>query len=48
MSDSTYVAYFVPGDGDNEDAPNLFVVRKAASSVTLADVKQVRCVQLFR
>jgi hypothetical protein len=38
----TYVQYFIPLDGDTEEHPNVFVVRKAPKSLTLADVQQVR------
>lgn len=35
------VNYFVPADGDEEDHCNIFPMRKAAETVTLADVKKV-------
>lgn len=38
----TYVQYFVPSDGDAEDHPNVFLVRRPLKAVTLADVQQVR------
>ena len=43
MTESTYVAYHIPSDGDSEDVPNVFVIRKALASITLGDIKQVRC-----
>jgi hypothetical protein len=41
MDQFTYVSYFIPVDGDAEEAPNVFVIRKPAASITLDDVKQV-------
>jgi len=38
----TYVQYFVPIDGDAEDHPNVFLVRKPQRSLTLGDIEQVR------
>lgn len=35
----TYVQYFVPIDGDVEDHPNVFLVRKPQRSITLADIE---------
>lgn len=43
----TYVAYHIPVDGDSEEAPNVFVIRKAAASITVHDVKEVGCVCLL-
>lgn len=34
----SYVQYFVPSDGDSEDHPNVFVVRKAPKVLTVADI----------
>ena len=39
---NTYVQYFVPYDGDVEDHPNVFLVRKPSKGLTLADIQQVR------
>jgi len=33
-----YVQYFIPYDGDVEEHPNVFLVRKPPRSLTLADV----------
>lgn len=41
MAEVSYVAYHVPGDGDAEDVPNMFVVRKPMAAITLADIKQL-------
>ncbi len=38
----TYVQYFIPIDGDSEEHPNAFLVRKPPKSLTLGDVQQVR------
>lgn len=35
------MAYHVPYDGDTEDHPNLFLIKKPVKSITVADVKQV-------
>lgn len=37
----TYVYYFVPYDGDEEEHPNFFLIRKPPTSVTLEDVIKV-------
>lgn len=37
----TYVQYFIPYDGDTEEHPNVYLVKKAPKSLTLADVQQV-------
>jgi hypothetical protein len=37
----TYVQYFIPADGDVEEHPNVFLLKKAPKSVTLADLQQV-------
>ena len=34
----SYVTYFIPSDGDAEEHPNVFVVRKPPRALTLADV----------
>ena len=34
----SYVTYFVPSDGDAEEHPNVFVVRKPPKALSLADV----------
>jgi hypothetical protein len=39
---TTHVCYFVPIDGDVEEQPNVFAVKKPQKSLTLADVVQVR------
>ncbi len=36
--DVSYVQYFIPSDGDTEEHPNVFVVRKPARSLILNDV----------
>lgn len=36
----THVQYFVPLDGDSEEHPNVFLVRKAQRSLTLGDIAQ--------
>ena len=38
----TYVQYIIPGDGDSEDHPNVFLVKKPIKGLTLGDVQQVR------
>lgn len=44
-ADRSYVQYFIPGDGDSEEHPNVFLVRKATKDLRLADVQQAsrRC-----
>ena len=37
-SKPTFITYFIPGDGDLEEVPNVFLLRKPLSSVTLAAV----------
>ena len=37
----THVRYFVPYDGDTEEHPNVFVVRKPMKGLTLADISSV-------
>jgi len=37
----TYVQYFIPHDGDSEEHPNVFLVKKPPKSLTLGDVQQV-------
>ena len=34
----TYVQYFVPGDGDSEEHPNVCLVRRAPGQLRLEDV----------
>lgn len=36
----TYVYYFVPQDGDSEEHPNVFLIRKPPRSVTTADITE--------
>jgi hypothetical protein len=38
----TYVHYFIPYDGDSEEHPNVYLVRKPAKALTLGDLQQVR------
>lgn len=38
----TYVRYFVPYDGDTEEHPNVFIVRKPIKGLTLGDIQSVR------
>ena len=40
-SSHSYVHYFIPYDGDVEDHPNLFLVKKPVQKVTLGDVLSV-------
>jgi hypothetical protein len=35
----SYVQYFIPTDGDSEDHPNVFVVRRPPRGLTLGDVE---------
>ncbi len=35
---ATYVQYFIPTDGDSEEHPNVFVLRKPPKAITLGDV----------
>jgi hypothetical protein len=35
----SYIQYFIPQDGDSEDHPNVFVVRKPPKSLTAADIQ---------
>jgi len=37
----TYVNYFIPYDGDAEEHPNVFLVRKPQKGLTLSDIQQV-------
>jgi len=34
----SYVQYFIPTDGDSEEHPNVFVVRKSPKSLCLGDI----------
>ena len=34
----SYIQYFIPSDNDNEEHPNVFVVRKPPRGLTLGDV----------
>eukprot|EP01138_Halocafeteria_seosinensis_P006770 gb/GECG01006923.1/.p1 GENE.gb/GECG01006923.1/~~gb/GECG01006923.1/.p1 ORF type:complete len:250 (+),score=37.10 gb/GECG01006923.1/:1-750(+) len=36
----TYVYYFIPGDGDTEEHPNVFPIPKALKSITVQDIRQ--------
>jgi hypothetical protein len=38
----TYVQYFCPYDGDVEEHPNVYLVRRPVKSLTLLDLQQVR------
>lgn len=38
-SSFTYVAYWLPYDGDTEEHPNLFLVKKNIKSISLSDIK---------
>ena len=35
----SYVQYFIPHDGDEEDHPNVFLVKKPLKNLTLSDVQ---------
>lgn len=39
-ANSTYIVYHIPCDGDNEENPNIFLLKKPAKAVTLADVRE--------
>lgn len=45
MSKKTSVLYYIPEDGDEADHPNVMMVDKNASQVTLKDIKEVRSVK---
>ena len=38
----SYVQYFIASDGDTEEHPNVFVIRKPPAKLVLADVQAVR------
>lgn len=38
----SYVQYFIPYDGDNEEHPNVYLVKKPQKDLRLADLQQVR------
>lgn len=38
----SYVQYFIPYDGDTEEHPNVFLVKKPQKDLKLVDVQQVR------
>ena len=37
----TYVQYFVPDDGDVEAHPNIFLVKKPVSELSVGDIQAV-------
>ena len=45
MSKKTSVLYYIPEDGDEVDHPNVMMLDKNASQVTLKDIKEVRSVK---
>ena len=38
----TYVQYFIPGDGDTDEHPNVFLVKKPMKDLRLGDIQQAR------
>ena len=48
MSKKTSVLYYIPEDGDEVDHPNVMMLDKNASQVTLKDIKEVRSVKYQR
>ena len=36
--EQSFIQYFIPCDGDSEEHPNVFMIRKAPKQLTLADV----------
>ena len=38
MASHTYVQYFIPGDGDSEEHPNVFLVKRPPRELRLEDV----------
>ena len=45
MSKKTSVLYYITEDGDEVDHPNVMMLDKNASQVTLKDIKEVRSVK---
>lgn len=41
----TYIQYFIPADGDVEEHPNVFQLKKAPKGITLGDIQQVCILQ---
>ena len=42
MSDNTTIQYYIPEDGDDLEHPNVVMMKKKASSITLGDIRDVR------
>jgi hypothetical protein len=43
MSEHTYIQYFIPHDGDGEEHPNVFLLRRPATSLKIGDIRGVSC-----
>ena len=41
MSSKTVVQYYIPEDGDELDHPNVLMINKKVSTITLGDIKEV-------
>ena len=41
MSESTSIQYYIPEDGDDLEHPNVIVMKKKASSISLKDIREV-------
>ena len=40
MAAPLYISYTIPLDGDSEEHPNVFMIRKPAKGLTLGDIQQ--------
>ena len=41
MSIKTAIQYYIPEDGDELDHPNVLIIEKEMSSITLGDIRKV-------
>ena len=47
MSDNTAIQYYIPEDGDDLEHPNVVMMKKKASTITLGDIRDVRSGSCF-
>ena len=41
MSGKTAIQYYIPEDGDDLEHPNILLIEKEASNITLGDIRKV-------
>ena len=47
MSGKTAIQYYIPEDGDDLEHPNILLIEKEASKITLGDIRKVYVLFLY-